>query len=515
MIINSSSSDCAKIIKKEIEDEKYHMYALNSFFKLPGEIHVLERHNIAEEEFNLLKTVSRLTINSSLYKSLQEYIDALQKLNTINVKKIKKENHNIPAVYDKNKIEFFNEFGGFINNGKEYLITDPNTPHAWSNVVSNNTFGTIVTNNNCGFTYSLNSQEYKITSWTNDVLLRDSSEGFKINDVGINFNLVKHGFGYSEFSGNFKKVDVNLTQFVALEDNIKLYKIKLNNNAARKQRIVLKFWINPVLGATEEKTSRYLLSEFNEENNYLSIRNVYNQNYSHIHAFMSSNLKIENVLNNNLLFKEIEVAFYLNEKEEKEVSFMLGSATGENLESLVRKYNDIKVVNQELVKVKSNWKERLSKIQVETPDNSFNYMVNGWALYQSMASRLQARAGYYQVGGAFGYRDQLQDSMNICTVNPAKTREQIIINAKHQFTKGDVLHWWHTTSNTGLRSLYKDDYLWLIYAVSEYIKITEDMSLLDELVPFAEGEELLPHEHEKLITYTLVQNKLRFMNIVD
>jgi cyclic beta-1,2-glucan synthetase len=118
-----------------------------------------------------------------------------------------------------------------------------------------------------------------------------------------------------------------------------------------------------------------------------------------------------------------------------------------------------------------------------------------------MASRLQARAGYYQVGGAFGYRDQLQDSMNICTVNPAKTREQIIINAKHQFTKGDVLHWWHTTSNTGLRSLYKDDYLWLIYAVSEYIKITEDMSLLDELVPFAEGEELLPHEHEKLITY--------------
>ena len=501
VIINSSSSDCAKIIKKEIEDEKYHMYALNSFFKLPGEIHVLERHNIAEEEFNLLKTVSRLTINSSLYKSLQEYIDALQKLNTINVKKIKKENHNIPAVYDKNKIEFFNEFGGFINNGKEYLITDPNTPHAWSNVISNNTFGTIVTNNNCGFTYSLNSQEYKITSWTNDVLLRDSSEGFKINDVGINFNLVKHGFGYSEFSGNFKKVDVNLTQFVALEDNIKLYKIKLNNNAARKQRIVLKFWINPVLGATEEKTSRYLLSEFNEENNYLSIRNVYNQNYSHIHAFMSSNLKIENVLNNNLLFKEIEVAFYLNEKEEKEVSFMLGSATGENLESLVRKYNDIKVVNQELVKVKSNWKERLSKIQVETPDNSFNYMVNGWALYQSMASRLQARAGYYQVGGAFGYRDQLQDSMNICTVNPAKTREQIIINAKHQFTKGDVLHWWHTTSNTGLRSLYKDDYLWLVYAVSEYIKITEDMSLLDELVPFAEGEELLPHEHEKLITY--------------
>lgn len=507
VIINSSIEEHAKIIAQEIEDEKYHMYALNSFFKLPGDIHVLERQRINEEEFVLLKTVSRLIIDSSLHKSLQEYINALQKLNTVNVKKIEKENNNIPVIYNKKDIRFFNEFGGFINNGKEYLITDQNTPHAWSNIISNNTFGTIITNNNCGFTYAYNAQEYKLTSWTNDVLLKDASEGFKINDVGINFNLVKHGFGYSEFIGNFKKIDISLTQFVATEDNVKIYKIKLKNNAARKQRIVLKFWINPNLGFTEEKTSRYLLSEFNDEENFLSIRNVYSQNYSHLYTFMSSNLKIENVLNNNLLFKEVEVDFYIDEKTESELSFTLGCATIDDLSSLVKKYNNINIVNKELAKIKLNWSERLSKVQVQTPDESFNYMVNGWALYQTLASRIQAKAGFYQVGGAFGYRDQLQDAMNLCSIEPEITKKQILINAMHQFTMGDVLHWWHPSSKMGLRSLYKDDYLWLIYAVSEYINITEDISFLDELVPFIEGSLLEPHEHEKLIEYRFSSKK--------
>ncbi|MDD4282180.1 MAG: glucoamylase family protein [Bacilli bacterium] len=501
VVINSPISEHAKIISKEIEDEKYHMYALNSFFKIPGDIHVLDRDSINEEEYNLLRTVSRLTIDGKQHKSLQEYINVLQRLNTVNIKKIEIENHNSPVVYDKSQIKYFNEYGGFINNGKEYLITNQNTPHAWSNVISNKNFGTIITNNNCGFTYALNSQEYKLTSWSNDVLIRDSSEGFKINDIGINFNLVKHGFGYSQFSGNLKKLDIKLTQFVATEDNVKLYKIELKNNSARKQKVALKFWINPNLGFTEEKTSRYLLSDFNEEDNFLSIRNVYSQNFSNIYTFMSSNLKIDNVLNNNLLFKEIEVSFYLDEKEERELSFMLGATTSDNLQPLVKKYSDVNVVNKEFDKVVSNWNERLTKVQVKTPDDSFNYMVNGWALYQSMASRIQAKAGYYQVGGAFGYRDQLQDSMNICSVEPSITREQIIINAKHQFAEGDVLHWWHVSSNSGLRSLYKDDFLWLVYATSEYINITEDMSILDELIPFVEGSSLEPGEHEKLIDY--------------
>ncbi|MDD4547421.1 MAG: glucoamylase family protein [Bacilli bacterium] len=501
VIINSEDEEQSKVIAKEIENEKYHMYAINDFFNTPGSIFVLNRKTISEEDYVLLKTVARLKIDSTLHNSLQYYIDELQKLNTVKTKNNENEVPSLPIVYDKNKIKFFNEFGGFINNGKEYIIVDQNTPAAWSNVISNKNFGTVVTNNNCGFTYAGNSREYKLTSWTNDALVNDYSEGFKINDMKINFSHVKFGFGYSEYIGNFKHINLNLIQFVAKEDNVKFYKMNLKNNSARKQRIILKFWINPNLGFTEEKTGRYLLSEFNQDNNYLSIRNVYSQKFNHLYAYMSSTEKIDNALINNLLVKEIEVDFYLEEKEEKELVFTLGSATKDNLDMLVTKYQDVAKVNEELENVKSHWNNILTTVQIKTPDDSFDYMINGWALYQSIASRLQARAGFYQVGGAFGFRDQLQDSMNVCSVDPSITRNQILFNAAHQFKEGDVLHWWHPKLDIGLRSLYKDDYLWLIYAISEYLKITEDFSILDEQVPFITGFSLEPHEHEKLIDY--------------
>ncbi len=501
VIMNSFDSDHAKIIASKIEDEKYRMFALNSFAKLPGNIHLVERDEMDEKEFILLKTVARLIINSKDHQSLQEYINVLQGLNTVDVRKVEKVNINAPLKYDEKEITFFNDFGGFINDGKEYLIVNQKTPHAWTNVISNEHFGTVITNDNAGFTYALNSQEYKLTSWTNDVLGKDYSEGFKINDVNLNFNAVKHGFGYSEFNGNYKRVDLNLIQFVALKDKVKFYKLTLKNNAVRKQKVNLKFWINPVLGFSEEKTGRYLLTEFYEKENFLSVRNVYNQKYSHYHTFMASNLEISEVIANNLLFKEIEVEFYLDERSEKEIIFTLGCARGDELKRIVNKYNNLETVNKEFAKVKSNWEETLSKIQVKTQDDSFNYMINGWALYQTISSRLQAKAGFYQVGGAFGFRDQLQDAMNICLVDPLKTKEQIIINAKHQFPEGDVLHWWHETSSLGLRSLYKDDYLWLVYATSEYLLITEDKALLKKKIPFVKGETLKEDEYEKLMEY--------------
>ncbi|MDD2377898.1 MAG: glucoamylase family protein [Bacilli bacterium] len=503
VIINSENEEHAKVLAEEIENEKYHMYAINNFFNTPGSIFVIDRKTINEDQYTLLHTVARLKIKSSLHNSLQYYINELQKLNTVETKINEQEVPSLPIPYDKNKIKFFNEFGGFINNGRDYLIVEPNTPTAWSNVISNKNFGTVVTNNNCGFTYAHNSREYKLTSWTNDTLVNDYSEGFKINDKKINFSQVKFGFGYSEFIGNFKRIDLNLTQFVAKKDNVKFYKMTLKNNAARKQRIILKFWLNPNLGFSEEKTGRYLLSEFDDINNYLSIRNVYSQKFSDLYAYMSSTEKIENAVLNNLLFKEIEVDFYLNEKEEKEIAFTLGSATKEDLDLLVKKYQSIGKINQELLDVKNNWNDVLNVVQVKTPEDSFNYMVNGWTLYQTLASRLQARAGFYQVGGAFGFRDQLQDSMNVCSINPDITRKQILFNAAHQFKEGDVLHWWHPKLDIGLRSLYKDDYLWLIYAVCEYLKITEDFSILDEQVPFIKGLSLGPNEHEKLIDYSV------------
>lgn len=497
IIINSNNEEYAQVITKEIDLEKYRMNALNNFHKVPGNIYLLNPNEIDEQEYILFSEVARLIIDSSKYQLLYQFINEIQRLNTISGKTQNTSIHSLPVPYMKKDIKFFNGYGGFINQGKEYLIVDKNTPVAWSNVIVNKNFGTVKTNNNCGFTYAFNSHEFKLTTWTNDNLLTDLSEGIKFNKLNLNFDVTKFGFGYNEFVGKFKKIDVILTEFVALEDSIKFYKLKIKNNAVRKQRIVLDYWINPSLGINEEKTSRHLLCTYDNDNNYVTLRNVYSRYFNNVSVFMTSTMEIDDVNINRILFKEIETSFYLEADEEKEVAFMLGCATQLEIKPLIDKYNDIKFINEEFERVQEHWSKELGKIQVNTPDDSFNYMVNGWLLYQTISSRIYARAGFYQVGGAYGFRDQLQDAMNICTVYPEMTKAQILFNARYQFKEGDVMHWIHKEINFGLRSLYKDDHLWLIYATSEYLNITEDYNILNEQVPFVEGPLLEKNEKDR------------------
>ena len=168
---------------------------------------------------------------------------------------------------------------------------------------------------------------------------------------------------------------------------------------------------------------------------------------------------------------------------------------------MIRQYTDINNAERELEDVKKDWLKTLSTVTVKSPDQAFDYVINGWYLYQTLSSRILAKAGYYQVSGAFGYRDQLQDSMNIAMVKPDYTREQILTNARHQFVEGDVLHWWHEKNRFGLRSRYKDDYLWLVFATVHYIEVTGDTSILEEQVPYLTGDKLSDYEHEKGITF--------------
>lgn len=501
VFLNAEDREDAKVIAQEIEDEKYHMEAINSFNKIPGRIFVIERNEINHDEYILLGMIARMMIDTDKYLSLYQYVDELQQLNTISNLEIIPEENSAPIKYDKKDLTYFNEYGGFINNGKEYFIVNKNTPTVWSNVIANETFGTVITNNNCGFTYYQNSREFKLTSWTNDTLLNDLSEGIRINNNNISYDQVKHGFGYSMFYAKIKNFAIEYTTFVSEKDPIKIYKYKIKNTDKIKHKIDFNFYINPTLGVSEDKTGRHLLCEYDENNNFISIRNVYNPAFNHLHVFMSSTKKLSNYSIERILYKEISTGMTINPGEEKEIAFTLGSSIQEEMFKLTKKYQNINNVNLEFDKVKSSWQNRLGKIQIKTPEKSFDYMINGWLLYQSIASRLYAKAGYYQVGGAFGFRDQLQDAMNICTVYPEITRQQIIINASHQFSSGDVLHWWHEHNHQGLRSKYKDDYLWLIYAASEYVKISGDYKILGELIPYIEGEELKPGEMEKGINY--------------
>lgn len=507
VIINSKNPDYAEVISKQIETEKYHMYAINNFYRTPGNIYVIKYEDVNDEERILLNTVARLKIDSSIHNSLKYYIDDLQKRNTISGRLGIKNINSLSVVYNKNEMKFFNDFGGFINNGKEYQITNNNTPHIWSNIIANNQFGTIITNNNTGFTYAYNSREYKLTSWTNDILLNDFSEGIRINNDNVLFNITKVGFGYSTFYGRLEGLDIELTQFIALNRCIKFYKLKLKNTSAHKRRLELKYWLNPNLGVTEEKTGRHLLSKYHKEDNYISLRNAYNKHFNDMYVFMTVTNPIETVNIDRILFKEFTTSIYIDSKQEEEIVFMLGCGHEDEILPLIKDYNSLEKINEEFKNTKDYWHKKLEVIQVKTPDDSFNYMLNGWLLYQTIASRINARAGFYQVSGAYGFRDQLQDAMNICVVDPAITKKQILFNASHQFREGDVLHWWHEETKIGLRSLYKDDYLWLIYAVYEYLNITEDWSILDEKIPFVEGKILESYEKDRVVDIVYSNDK--------
>jgi cellobiose phosphorylase len=218
---------------------------------------------------------------------------------------------------------------------------------------------------------------------------------------------------------------------------------------------------------------------------------------------MSSTLPIYEYQINKILFKSITIEIDVDAGSEKEFAFMLGTEIGnDKVKALRDKYGDIDKIAKELDNVKKYWSNKLGRIKVRTDDDSFNAMVNGWYLYQTIASRLKAKAGFYQVGGAFGFRDQLQDATNIVMIDEEKTRNQILENAKHQFLQGDVLHWWHEIIMMGLRSKFKDDYLWLVYSVNRYVKVTGDYKFVDERVPFINGQQLDIDEAERGITYS-------------
>ena len=501
VIINNENGNYKELIKKQIDDELYRIYTLNSFYHIPGTVTVIDGSTLTREDISLLNVVPRLRFVVENHISLKEAVEELQTKNKVSDYPTYKLEENVKTK-DKEKLTCDNGYGGFKNNGSEYVIYNKNTPTPWSNVISNKSFGTIITNNGCGYTYAYNSGEFKISSWSNEIVTNDKSEGFKFNNEIFDPEKCTHGFGYSILESETKKLSHSVTEFVAKEDNVKIYLLKLSNKEKKESTINVEYFIKPTFGNFEEKTTRHILSEFMGNDNYLKLRNVYSINYSDVNVFMTSSEKIKYAECNKMLIKSISFDVTLKSNEEKEIVFALGCSLSddENLE-LIKKYTNIINCKKELKLVKESWNKTLSTIQVKTPDNSFDYMINGWYLYQTISSRIGAKAGFYQVSGAFGYRDQLQDAMNICLVRPDYTRNQILINAAHQFIEGDVLHWWHEKNHFGLRSRYKDDYLWLSYATLHYLEVTGDFNILSEQVPYIQGEKLSDYENEKGIVF--------------
>jgi cellobiose phosphorylase len=465
------------------------------------------------------------------------------------------EENGEPKIEDEVKeLQFFNGYGGFSEAGDEYQIVinrNPETgelnlpPAPWVNVISNPNFGFIATERGAGYTWSENSRENKLTTWSNDPVKDPHSEAFYIRDEdrkeywsptpgpvpGNGDYRVSHGFGYTRFEHKSAEIKQELIQFVAKDDPLKISKLSLKNEGSEARRLSVFRYLDSVLGVDRARSSRFIIPSISQDEQILFLQNYYNNEFSDRVMFASvmSNsdktqfyyttsreefigrnrdvscpsalefdvaLEMEIVEGNDPCLA-LQAVLKLYPGEAIELVFLEGETTSEEAaEILVNNFRDGKKAENELKTVQKFWTKKLSRIQVKTPDRSLDILVNGWLMYQNLSSRMWARTAYYQAGGAYGFRDQLQDSMAVLFTDQKIAKEQILLHAAHQFTEGDVLHWWHPPTGRGVRTRITDDRLWLPYAVHNYLQHTDDHSILHEQIPYIQARALEAYEHE-------------------
>ena len=416
---------------------------------------------------------------------------------------------------DFRNLNYDNEFGSFSSDGSEYWIRQSKKkriPVAWSNILTNEKFGSVITDTMGGYTWYINSQTNRITPFENDSFTDKSYEkiyvkckdGKSDGEAKYNQKAKKEqetkneekyfytcfGFGYAKYFEDFDNVQKEIDVFIPVEDSAKIYIINLENKSLTDKDVTIKYDINWQMADSKEHS--IIFENYKENVNIIEAGNFMNNKY--IGYICSSEKQNKN--------KEIVVKIKPNEK--KEVLIALGvEEKEENIINVVTKI--ISNYKEEFEKTKKYWKDKVGRIKASTPMKSFDVMQNGWLCYQTLASRMIAKTGYYQSSGGYGFRDQLQDAMGMKWVNPDILKNQIIYNASHQFFEGDVEHWWHEDSKLGIRSRYSDDMLWLPYAVLEYIDFTGDYGILKERASFINAESLKPDENDRVDYYKKIE----------
>ena len=476
-----------------------------------GRTYVINGSDLSEAERILFHTVARVSLTANTDLSLEEQMAQKEAENQCYQDKEQFE-HLQPlhaSTFNLQSLNFYNQYGGFTADGREYVVTNPNTPMPWVNVLSNPRFGSVISSTMSGFTFVHNAQQFKLTSWSNDIVRDPASEMLLIDRRQFVPTLARHGQGYSVFEAEYAGYRVSVRVFVASEAMAKYYQVSITNKLSAPQTLHVNMAYKLVMGTSEESTARYLHSEWHDDLNTLYVRNVYHETYRNTHLCLSATEPITDVSIFYPNRKIIGFDVQLPASGSKELAFVVAAADMLPVglqEGLRPPPVDVPLtlpaINEEFDRVVRFWNDHLDLIQVHTPDKSFDFMVNRWYLYQVYSARLYARAGFYQVGGATGFRDQLQDVMGLLYSDPAYARRQILDHAAHQFPEGDVLHWWHESLRLGARTTFSDDYLWLVFVTYKYVSITGDRSILGEMVPFCQAEQLNPGEAERGMRYT-------------
>jgi cellobiose phosphorylase len=447
----------------------------------------------------------------------------------------------VPQKLERPDLVAFNGLGGFTNDGREYVITttqQARTPAPWVNVLSNPWFGSVVSESGGAYTWCENAHTYRLTPWHNDPVTDESGEALYIRDEvdgrfwsptpqpcgGASPYSTRHGFGYSVFEHTESGLSSQLHTFVATDAPLKFLVLKLKNQSGRARRLSLTAFFELVLGERRSANLPHVVSEVDPRTSALFARNAYNTEFSSRVAFLDASEGARSVSGDRLELLgrngntakpafirraqlsgrvgagldpclAMQVTVELPSGQEREVAFIFGSGRDlADARTLVQRFRGTGPARAALESVWAYWSRTLGAVNIQTPDVSLNFLANGWLLYQVLASRMWGRSGFYQSGGAFGFRDQLQDAMALVHAEPALLREQIVRSAARQFLDGDVQHWWHPPLGRGVRTRISDDYLWLPYALCRYVAARGDTGVLNERAQFLEGRSVQPGE---------------------
>ncbi|QPM90549.1 Cyclic beta-(1,2)-glucan synthase NdvB [Pseudooceanicola algae] len=449
------------------------------------------------------------------------------------------------ATFPQEDFQAWNGTGGFSADGKEYVIRmrhGERTPHPWINVIAQDDFGFHVSAGGAAFNWAVNSRDYQISPWSNDpvinrpgeaILIRNATTGQVISpfaalsDDPVALHEARHGLGRSTFRVWTDWVEAEAVMTLLPGAPARLTGLTLRHKGAGDLKVEVTAYVELVLGNNRDRTSAVIRAGHDTDLDAVLGRNDFGTGVTGRVTALAASLPLQDVTVSRGAFlgrngalgrpealhdwPEVDgtegdpclaarVGLTVSKGQERSVTFILADAEKGAMADVLAQARVEDALSQALKKTAATWEAFLGQLQIDTPDPQMNLLVNTWLPYQALTCRLKARSAFYQASGAYGFRDQLQDSSALILQDRSLARRQILNAAGRQFPEGDVQHWWLPNSGAGVRTMISDDVVWLGHITARYVTMTGDQAILDEELPFLEGPALEPGAHDAFFT---------------